>query len=46
GQPFGTFRVLFNAVLYGGAMAEGTHGSPGFWSAPPEKEEETTGNSE
>jgi hypothetical protein len=41
GQPFGTFRVLFNAALYGGAMAAGTHGSPGFWSAPPEKEETT-----
>ena len=42
GQPFGTFRVLFNAALYGGEMAAGTHGSPGFWSAPPEKKEETT----
>jgi hypothetical protein len=41
GQPFGTFRVLFNAALYGGEMAAGTHGSPGFWNAPPEKEEET-----
>ncbi len=43
GQPFGTFRVLFNAALYGGEMAAGTHGSPGFWSAPPEEKEETTG---
>ncbi len=42
GQPFGTFRVLFNAVLFGGEMAVGTHGSAGFWSAPPEKEEGTT----
>ena len=42
GQPFGTFRVFFNAALYGGEMAAGTHGSPGFWSAPPEKKEDTT----
>ena len=42
GQPFGTFCVLFNAVLYRGEMAAGTHGGPGFWSAPPEKKEEIT----
>ena len=34
GQPFGTFRVLFNAALFGGEMAEGSLGSPGFWTAP------------
>ncbi|MFB3070361.1 MAG: hypothetical protein ACE1ZF_06695, partial [Gemmatimonadales bacterium] len=42
GQPFGTFRVLFNAVLFGGEMAAGSHGSADFWAAPPEKEEGTT----
>ncbi len=41
GQPFGTFRVLFNAALFGGEMAAGTHGSPGFWTAPPEEEATT-----
>ena len=34
GQPFGTFRVLFNAVLYGGPHAAGNGGSPGFWAPP------------
>jgi hypothetical protein len=34
GQPFGTFRVVFNAALFGSAVAEGATGSAGFWSAP------------
>jgi hypothetical protein len=34
GQPFGTFRVVFNAALFARDMAEGTSGSPNFWSAP------------
>jgi len=46
GQPFSTFRVLFNAALYGGAMAAGAHGSPGFWSAPPEEKTATEGKQE
>jgi hypothetical protein len=29
GQPFGTFRVLFNAVLYHGAVAAGAVGAAG-----------------
>ena len=33
GQPFGTFRVLFNAALYHGAVAAGAKGTPGFWAA-------------
>ena len=33
GQPFGTFRVLLNAALFGRAMAEGAAGSAGFWAA-------------
>ena len=32
GQPFGTFRVLFNAALYHGAVAAAAKGTPGFWS--------------
>ncbi|GIW52403.1 MAG: peptidase [Gemmatimonadales bacterium] len=34
GQPMGTFRVLFNAVLYGGELAGAGLGSDGFWTAP------------
>jgi len=31
GQPFGTFRVVFNAALYGGALARTVHGDADFW---------------
>jgi hypothetical protein len=34
GQPFGTFRVLFNALLYCGELARKSHGTEGFWKAP------------
>jgi len=34
GQPFGTFRVVFNAVLFGGELASRPWGSPGFWATP------------
>jgi hypothetical protein len=34
GQPFGTFRVVFNAALFGRDIAESATGTPGFWSAP------------
>jgi len=34
GQPFGTFRVLLNAALFGRAIAEGAAGTAGFWAAP------------
>jgi len=40
GQPFGTFKVLFNAVLYSGAVASQTPDNSGFWEAPEEEEEE------
>ena len=43
GQSFGTFRVLFNAVLYGGALAAQNHGDPDFWSAPEGESEEGEG---
>ena len=33
GQPFGTFRVLFNSVLYHGRLRE-RGGTPGFWAGP------------
>ncbi len=30
GQPFGTFRILFNAALYHGAVAEEQRGATAF----------------
>lgn len=35
GQPMGTYRVLFNAVLYAGQTAAGYKGSAVFWTPPP-----------
>ena len=40
GQSFGTFRVLFNALLYGGELAKAGYGDPDFWTAPVEEEDE------
>jgi hypothetical protein len=37
GQPFGSFRTLFNAALFHGPHADEAGGAPGFW-APPLKE--------
>jgi hypothetical protein len=34
GQPFGTFRVVFNAALFAGGVAAEAKGTPGFWTAP------------
>ena len=34
GQPFGTFRVVFNAAFYGRDVAEKAQGSAGFWTTP------------
>jgi len=34
GQPFGTFRVVFNAALFGGEVARNVAGTAGFWSTP------------
>ena len=34
GQPFGTFRVVFNAALYGRDIAATTKPNTGFWTAP------------
>jgi hypothetical protein len=39
-QPFGTFKILFNATLYSSAVAAMAPDNAGFWTAPPEKEEE------
>jgi hypothetical protein len=42
GQPFGTFRVVFNAALFGREMAERAVSSPGFWKAPATAEARST----
>jgi hypothetical protein len=34
GQPFGTFRVVFNSALFGRELAEKAKGAQGFWTAP------------
>jgi hypothetical protein len=34
GQPFGSFRVLFNAALFHGPHADEAEGTAGFWSPP------------
>ena len=34
GQSTGTFRVVFNAALFGGDVAAQSHGAAGFWSPP------------
>jgi hypothetical protein len=36
GQPLGTFRVLFNAALYGEGVARGAAVASDFWSPPEE----------
>ncbi|WP_419161087.1 M14 family metallopeptidase [Candidatus Palauibacter sp.] len=40
GQPFGNFRILFNAALYGRELADATPESSDFWTAPEETEDE------
>ena len=43
GQPFGTFKVLFNAALYSAEVAaQAPEGAP-FWTAPVEEEADTVG---
>ena len=34
GQPFGNFRILFNALLYGAPVAGVAPSNPDFWTAP------------
>lgn len=41
GQPFGTFRVLFNSVLYHGTLTE-RGGTPDFWTPPVASQSEET----
>jgi hypothetical protein len=35
GQPAGTFRTLFNAAYFHGAVAAESVGADGFWTRPP-----------
>ena len=44
GQPHGTFRTLFNAALYHGALAAEATGTEGFWSRPEPVVEEGSGD--
>ncbi len=39
-QPYATFPVLFNAVLYSRELSGIASGNPAFWTAPEPKEEE------
>jgi hypothetical protein len=34
GQPFGTFRVVFNSAFFGRDVSAAATGAPGFWTAP------------
>ncbi len=36
GQPMGTFRALFNAMLYGGSIPSNNKATNDFWTAPME----------
>ena len=45
-QPFGTFRIVFNAVLYTSQLAQQAPENPDFWSPPPAGEEEEDGDEE
>ena len=38
GQPFGSFKILFNAALYSQEVAARTPDNPDFWTAPKEEE--------
>lgn len=44
GQPFGTFKIMFNASLYTNAVAAQAPQNNGFWEAPPEDDEEGEGS--
>ncbi len=44
GQPFGTFRIVFNALLYGSQLAAAAPNNDGFWSPPTNSEAEEAGN--
>ena len=41
GQPFGNFRIVFNAALYSEPVAAAAPANPDFWEAPEEEEDES-----
>ena len=43
GQSSGTFRTLFNAALFHGAVAAEATGTEGFWEKPEDEEEAAAG---
>ncbi len=43
GQPFGNFRIVFNAALYSSIVAGTAPANDDFWTAPEEKEAEGEG---
>ena len=45
GQPFGTFRVIFNSTMYSHELADRVKGAAGFWSAPRRDEKPPEGTS-
>jgi hypothetical protein len=46
GQPYGTFRILFNAALYSRQMAATVSVNGGFWEAPAAKDDAKKDNPE
>ncbi len=41
GQPYGTFKILFNSLLYGGELSKSVVSDSTFWKAPvPVKQDE------
>jgi hypothetical protein len=45
GQPFGSFKILFNAALYTQEVAERAPMNPGFWTPPVVEEDPEGGES-
>jgi len=39
GQPYGTFKILFNSLFFGGELSRSTAASSDFWKAPAKKTE-------
>ena len=37
GQPSGSFRMIFNSLFFGKALAVQAKGTPSFWTAPPQQ---------
>ena len=40
GQPFSNFKILFNAALFSGQVADAAGDGAEFWTAPPQPEDE------